>query len=575
MHDLVIRNGRIIDGTGAPAFAGDIAIDGSRITSIGGSAGAGHEEIDAAGMIVTPGFVDIHTHYDAQAMWDPDMTPSSQHGVTSVIMGNCGVGFAPAAPECRDQLVKMMEGVEDIPAAALSEGLQWGWESFGEYLDALETIPRTIDVGTHVPHAAVRNYVMRERGWDKEAADSDIAAMTEIVEQGLRVGALGFSTNRSPYHQDSDGVAIPGTYAGLGELMAFGEAMRRVGHGVFEVAGNPINLLDPVDWHWMREVSIKTGVPVSYELVQPDNAPDEWRELLKMTDDANAAGGKLRAQVAVRSVAMLMNWRLSVHPFFTRASWLEIAQLPWAEQLARLRDPEFKRRLLADPIERPALDAGEISDLMMFGWARQYPVGAIPNYEPGPEDSVAGLAAAQGLDPAEVAYDAMLADNGSGFLYIPLFNYSAGNLDDVREMLQHDATIVSLSDGGAHATTVCDASSPTFTLTHWARDRKQGLGTVPLEQAVKWQTADTADLYQLGDRGRLQPGKLADLNVIDFARLQLDRPFVANDLPAGCPRLMQTAQGYVATIKSGKITFREGRPTGARPGGVIRGPQAA
>jgi N-acyl-D-amino-acid deacylase len=575
MHDIVIRNGSIADGTGRPIFQGDIAIDGDRIVSVGPAAGPGREEFDATNLLVTPGFVDIHTHYDAQAMWDPEMTPSSQHGVTSVIMGNCGVGFAPAAPDRRNQLIEMMEHVEDIPGKALSEGLRWSWESFPEYLDALDGIPRTIDVGTHVPHATVRNYVMGDRGWDAIPSHEDIETMAMIVEEGVRAGAMGFSTNRSPFHQDAQGVAIPGTHAGIGELMAMGEAMRRAGHGVLEVAGNPNNLLDPVDWEWMREVSIKTGVPVSYELIQPENAREEWRELLMRTDEANAAGAKLWAQISVRSVAFLMNWRLAVNPFFTRASWREIAGRPWPEQLAALKNPDFKRRLLNDPIERPALDAGEISDLMLFGWDRQYPVSEDPNYEPGTAESVAGIALAQKRDPAEIAFDAMMADDGNGMLYLPMFNYAGGNLDDVREMLFHPATVVSLSDGGAHATTVCDASLSTFTLTHWARDRRQGDGPVPVELAVKWQTMETADVYGLADRGRLQPGKLADLNIIDFERLRLHKPRLVNDLPGGFPRLVQDATGYVATIKSGTTTFRHGKPTGARPGRLIRGPQPA
>jgi N-acyl-D-amino-acid deacylase len=575
MHDLVIRNGSIADGTGRPLFKGDIAIDGDTIVSVGPVAGPGREEIDATDRLVTPGFVDIHTHYDAQAMWDPDMTPSSQHGVTSVIIGNCGVGFAPAAPERRDQLVSMMEHVEDIPARALNEGLPWNWESFPEYLDALAGIPRTIDIGAHIAHASIRNYVMGDRGWDADATDGDIATMAAIVEEGMHAGALGFSTNRSPFHRDHRGIPIPGTHAGMKELMAFGEAMRRSGrYGVLEVAGNPVKLLDPVDWEWMREVSIQTGVPVSYELVQPQNAREEFRELLALTDQANAAGASLYAQVAVRSVALLMNWELSIHPFFTRASWRAIADKPWSEQLAALKDPAFKRQLLNDPIERPALDSGATTDLMLFGWDRQFPVTQVPNYEPGPAESVAGIARALGKDPQEVAYDAITAEDGRGLIYIPLFNYAGGDLEDVREMLDHPATIVSLSDGGAHATTVCDASSPTFTLTHWARDRRNGSGTVPVERAVRWQTMETADLYGLGDRGRLEAGKLADINVIDFEKLNLQKPYVVNDLPGGCIRLMQDAIGYIATVKSGQVTFRNGKPTGQRPGGVIRGARA-
>lgn len=569
MHDLIIRNGTIVDGTGRSAFRGDVAIDGDRIVRVGGTAGRGLAEIDATGSLVTPGFVDIHTHYDAQVMWDPIMAPSAWHGVTSAIMGNCGVGFAPAAPQRREQLLGIMEGVENIPSAALSEGMKWTWESFPEYLDALEALPRTIDVGTHIPHAALRNYVMGPDCWDVNASQKDIATMAQLVEDGLRAGALGFSANRLPGHKDLQNVSIPGTFAAPGELIAIGAAMQRAGHGVLEVALDPLNLSDPAQWEWMREVSRGHGVPVSYELVQPYGRTDEWRRILELTEAANAEGAHLRAQVANRSIAFFMGWQLAVHPFQTRASWKSIESKPWPEQLRALKDPAFKARLLSDPVQRPLVDNGEITDLFLFGWDKQYPVGERPEYEPSSNDSVAGRARLQGRDAAEFAYDVMLADEGRGLLYIPIFNYSAGNLDAVGEMLQHPATVLSLSDGGAHCLSVCDASLPTFALTHWVRDRKRGC--VPVETAVKWQTSDTAALYGLSDRGRLQPGLLADLNVIDLQRLQLGKPYLTDDLPAHCSRLLQSAVGYVATVKSGVITFREGQPTGARPGGVIRG----
>jgi N-acyl-D-aspartate/D-glutamate deacylase len=573
MHDLTIRNGTIVDGTGGPAFQGDIAIDGNRITSVGPKASKGREEIDARGALVTPGFVDIHTHYDAQAIWDPVMAPSAWHGVTSVVMGNCGVGFAPAAPEHRQQLLGIMEGVENIPSAALAEGMPFTWETFPEYLDALAAIPRTVDVGTHVPHVAVRNYVMGPRGWDVVASSDDIRAMVKIVEEGLRAGALGFSTNRYPGHQDLNGVSIPGTYAAAEELVAFGAGMQRAGHGVFEVALDPLNLSDPAQWAWMREISTRFSLPVSYELVQPFGRSDEWRRLLALTDDANKAGANIRAQVSNRSIAFFLGWQLAIHPFQTRESWKSIEKKPWAEQLKALKDPAFKARLLSEEIKRPFIDFGEITDLFLFGWEKQYLVTESCDYEPGPEASISGVAAARGRDPAEFAYDAMMADEGRGVIYVPLFNYSDGNLDAVAEMLNHRATVLSLSDGGAHCLSVCDASLPTFGLTHWVRDRKRNAGAISVETAVKWQTQDTATLYDLNDRGRLQAGLLADVNVIDFARLQLQKPYVAHDFPAGCARLLQKAVGYVVTVKSGAVTFREGEPTGARPGGVIRGPQ--
>ncbi len=574
MHDLVIRNGTIVDGTGRPSFQGDIAIDGQRIRAVGAVPDRGREEIDARGHLVMPGFVDIHTHYDAQAMWDPVMAPSAWHGVTTAIMGNCGVGFAPAAVEQRTQLLEIMEGVENIPSVALAEGMRWSWESFPEYLDALETVPRTLDLGTHVPHAAVRNYVMGDRGWDITATADDIAAITRIVEEGLRAGALGFSTNRIPGHQDLKGRPIPGTYAAATELFAIGASMQRVGHGVLEVALDPMNACDPAEWAWMREVSTRFGLPISYELMQIFERKDEWRQVLQLTSDANAAGANIRAQVANRGIAFFLGWRLAVHPFQTRASWKQIEGKPWDEQLEALKDPSFKARLLADEVARPAFDMGGLTDIFLSGWDKQYPMGARPNYEPTAADSVQGLAAAKGCDPAEIAYDAMMADEGSGLLYTPLFNYSGGNLDAVAEMLLHPATILGLSDGGAHCMSVCDASLPTFSLTYWARDRARSRKDFPIEQVVKRQTADTAALYGLLDRGRLLPGLLADVNVVDLSRLELGKPYLAADFPAGCSRLLQAASGYAATIKSGAVTFRDGAPTGARPGGVIRGPQS-
>jgi N-acyl-D-amino-acid deacylase len=571
MHDLIIRNGSVVDGTGRPAISADIAIDGERIVIVGKVAGVGREEIDAAGAIVTPGFVDIHTHYDAQATWDPILAPSALHGVTSAVIGNCGVGFAPAAPSKRHQLMEMMEGVEGIPSAALEAGMPWDWESFPEFLDALDRMPRTIDIGTHVPHAAVRNYVMGERQWDKSAGPEDLTAMAAIVEDGVREGALGFSTNLNPGHCDLAGRPIPGTYSQLDEWLAFGEALHRVGYGVFEFAGNPVDLASESDWKMMSEVSRKTGVTMSYTLVQLHSKPHEWRTLLARTDEENKKGASIRAQIALRSIATNLGWRASNHPFSTRPSWIRISDKSWPEQFAALRDPAFKAQLLAESNARPSVDMGERTDIMLTGWDRQYPVESNPNYEPGPDASVQGIADAIHKDPAEVAYDAMMEHDGGGLLYTPLLNYAGGNLEDVRQMLEHPATVVSLSDGGAHVQALCDGASPTFMLTHWARDRKAGSGPVPLVQAIKWQTSDTASLYGLLDRGRLEPNLLADINIIDLSRLKLGMPYLASDLPAGCSRFLQKADGYAATIKSGVVTFRDGEPTGARPGRVIRG----
>ena len=572
MHDLVIRGGTIVDGSGNARFEGDIAIDGERISYVGPSASHGREEVDARGLLVTPGFVDIHTHYDGQATWDPLLAPSSWHGVTTVVMGNCGVGFAPAAPDRHDWLIGLMEGVEDIPGTALAEGIDWAWESFPEYLDALERKPHVVDIGTHVPHGAVRAYVMGERGAKNEpATPADIAAMAKIVEGGLRAGALGFSTSRTMLHRAVDGEVVPGTYANRDELLGIGEGIRRAGHGVFEMASD----LNPCaeEFAWMEALSLQTGMPVTYALLQSPLDDEGWRDQLARTEAAVRAGARVTAQIAIRGTGVLMGWRGTVHPFFTRASWKRIADKPWEQQLAALKDPAFKAQLLADPIERPEIDLGPIVDLVLFGWPMQFELGETPDYEPGPEKSIAALAAAQGRDPAELAYDMLMADEGQGFIYLPLLNYADGHLDHVHELLNHPSTVVSLSDGGAHCGLICDAASPTFMLTHWARGRSRG-ATIPLEQAVKRQTRDTASLYGLDDRGLLAPGFLADVNLIDFDKLSLKRPYVAFDLPAGGRRLLQEAEGYVATVKRGQVTFRNGKHSGALPGQLIRGPQA-
>ena len=572
MHDMVIRGGNIVDGTGRLAFIGDVAIDGGRISSVGPKAAPGREEIDATDMLVTPGFVDIHTHYDGQATWDPVLAPSSWHGVTSLVMGNCGVGFAPAKPDKHEWLIGLMEGVEDIPGTALAEGMTWGWETFPEYLDALEKMPRAVDVATHVPHGAVRAYVMGERGAKNEAATpEDVAAMAQIVEDGLRAGALGFSTSRTVLHRAIDGEVVPGTYADRAELLGIGEGIVRAGHGVFEMASD----LNPCaeEFAWMTDLSVKTGMPVSFALLQSPLDDEGWRDQLARTDAANASGARVTAQVALRGTGVVMNWRTTVHPFVTRASWKAIAELPWADQLAKLADPAFKAQLLADPVERPEIDNG-LADILFYGWAMQFPLGDNPDYEPAREDSIAGRAERLGVAPEALAYDIMMADGGAGFIYLPILNYADGHLDHVRELLHHPATVVSLSDGGAHCGVICDAASPTFMLTHWARGRSRG-ATIPLELAVKRQTADTAAMYGLDDRGKLLPGLLGDVNVIDYPRLRLNKPYIAYDLPAGGKRLLQTAEGYVATIKAGVVTFREGQHTGATPGVLIRGPQAA
>ena len=572
MHDMVIRGGTIVDGTGRPPFIGDVAVDGGRISAVGTVARPGRAEIDATGHLVTPGFVDIHTHYDGQATWDPEMGPSAWHGVTSVVMGNCGVGFAPARPDKHQWLIGLMEGVEDIPGTALAEGMSWDWETFPEYLDALEKLPRTIDIGTHVPHGAVRAYVMGERGANNEApTEHEIARMSQIVEEGLRAGALGFSTSRTVLHKSVDGVLVPGTTATKEELIGIGRAMGRVGHGVFEMASDLRYEWD--EFGWMGALSQETGMPVTYAMLQSIAKEMTWTEQMAATAEWNAKGANIVAQIALRGTGILMAWRGTVHPFLFKPAWAEIAALPWTEQLARLRDPAFKARLLAEDNVFPESDVVELLHAVALGHGLHYAMDGDFDYEPTADRTVAARAAAAGVSGAEMAYDLLMADDGAGFIYFPILNYADGNLDFVKGLLERDDTVISLSDGGAHCGTICDAASPTFLLQHWARDRARG--TIPLEQAIKRQCADTARLYGLDDRGILAPGYLADLNVIDFAALKLGKPWMAFDLPAGGKRLLQKADGYALTIKNGEVTFRNGVPTGARPGTLIRGPQAA
>ena len=570
MHDLVIRGGTVVDGSGRPGFVADVAVDGDRITRIGAIEARGRREIDAAGRIVAPGFVDIHTHYDGQATWDAEMAPSSWHGVTTVVMGNCGVGFAPAKPDRHDWLIALMEGVEDIPGTALAEGLTWDWETFPQYLDALEKLPRSVDVGTHVPHGAVRAYVMGERGAaNEEPTETDIAAMSKIVEEGLRAGALGFSTSRTILHKSVDGELVPGTTATREELIGIGRAMGRVGHGVFEMASDLKR--EWREFEWMGALSRETGLPVTFAALQSIAKELPLDEQLAEMAAENARGANIVAQIALRGNGIVMAWRGTVHPFLFKPAWAEIAALPWAEQLARLRDPAFRARMLGDASVFPASDVVGLLHIVAGGWAMQYEMDADFNYEPTAAESIAARAAAAGVSGDAYAYDLLMAADGTGFIYFPILNYADGNLDFL-EPLQHRAdTVNSLSDGGAHCGTICDAASPTFMLEHWVRDRARG--RITIEQAIKRQCRDTALLYGLADRGLLAPGYLADVNVIDMSTLKLGKPWLAFDLPAGGKRLLQKAEGYDYTIKSGEVTFERGVFTGATPGGVIRGPQ--
>jgi N-acyl-D-aspartate/D-glutamate deacylase len=569
MHDLVIRGGTIVDGSGGPARAGDVAIDGDRVSEVGGRLGPGRRELDAAGLMVAPGWVDIHTHYDGQATWDPYLTPSCWHGVTTLVMGNCGVGFAPAKPDRHAWLIGLMEGVEDIPGTALAEGIRWEWESFPEYLDALGRMRRALDVAAQVPHGAVRAYVMGERGARNEPSTADdIAGMARIVREGVAAGALGFSTSRTMLHRAVDGEPVPGTFAGEDEVLGIGRVLGELGAGVFELASD----LSPEDGEvaWMERLAAETGRPVTFALLQNDIDRTQWRRLLQATERAAARGAPLIAQVSARPTGLLMGLQSTAHPFTAHKTYRALAGLPFDERVRRLRDPAVRRQMLEEQVEFD----NPLTAFVCTAFHKLFQLGDPPDYEPAADRSVAAIAERAGRRPEEVAYDLLLARDGRELLYLPLLNYSDFDFEPIREMLLHPYTVLSLSDGGAHCGLICDAGTPTLLLTHWVRDRSRG-PRLPLEYAVHRQTRHTAALYGLHDRGLLAPGMKADVNLIDLDALALSAPEMAFDLPAGGRRLIQRARGYRMTIKSGAVTFEEGEPTGALPGGLVRGPQAA
>ena len=569
MADLTIRNGLLVDGTGAPARPADVVVDGDRIVGVTepGQGSAGHREIDADGRLVTPGFVDIHTHYDGQATWDPEMTPSGWHGVTTVVMGNCGVGFAPADPARRDWLIQLMEGVEDIPGTALAEGMSWNWESFPEYLDELDSMPRVMDVAAQIPHGAVRGYVMGERGAANEPASAeDIALMSKLVEEGLRAGAVGFTTTRTVLHRAKDGELAAGTTAEVEELLGLGDALGAAGTGVFGVASD---MIDPTpEFEWMIEISRRTGRPVTFGCLQNDVRPEQWRELLDRAADANAAGARIVTQVAGRPACLLFGFESSVHPFITHRAYREIAHLPLAERVAELRTPERREAILSEEVTRSGFGA-----YLLSSFQKLFPLGDPPDYEPAPERSVAAIAAREGRRPEEVTYDLMLGRDGTELLYFPMLGYSHGDFEAMREMLDRDDTVLGLGDGGAHCGILCDASLPTYMLTHWSRDRDRG-ARFALEQVVAMQTSRTAALYGFDDRGVVAPGLRADLNVIDLDGLRRSPPGMVHDLPAGGRRLIQRATGFAATICAGEPVRLDDESTGSRPGRLVRSARA-
>lgn len=567
--DLILRGGKIIDGNGGAPFVGDVAIRDGKIAAIGDVGGDTAREIDARGLAVTPGFVDIHTHYDGQATWDSQLAPSCFHGVTTVVMGNCGVGFAPVAPGQEDFLIGLMEGVEDIPGAALHEGIEWSWQTFPEYLDTLDRLEFSMDVATQVPHGSVRAYVMGQRGADNgPATDDDIEAMAAIVKEGIAAGALGFSTSRTIAHTAITGEPVPGTFAAEDELFGIGRVLGELETGIFEVAGAgaagediaaPAKELD-----WMVRLSKEIRRPVTFAMLQVDAAPDLWRELLERSAAAVEDGAEVFPQVAGRPFGFLIGHQTEVHPFAACPTFSALLGLSFEERVARLFDPETKKQILSE--------ASAETSMLLAQLGRLFPMGDPPNYEPAYEDSIEALASAEDVDPIEFFYDRMLEREGRELFLVPLLNYSGGDAEPIREMMQHPRAALGLGDGGAHCGMICDASIQTFMLTHWVRDRTRG-ERIPLEFAVKRMTRDTAELYGLMDRGTIEVGKKADLNLIDLDALRLEPPKMIHDLPAGGKRFMQRAHGYRATIVSGQVTIDNDEPTGLFPGRLIRGAQ--
>jgi N-acyl-D-aspartate/D-glutamate deacylase len=561
MHDLVIRGADIVDGTGAPAVTGDIAIDGDHVSAVGGTAANAHRELDGDGLIAAPGWVDVHTHYDGQVTWDPEVTPSSWHGVTTVVMGNCGVGFAPVRPGGEAFLIELMEGVEDIPGTALHEGIEWNWESFAEYMDALDTTPRVMDIAAQVPHAAVRAYVLGDRAHD-EATPEEISEMADIVEAALRAGAVGFTTSRTILHRSKHGL-IPGTDVTPDELLAIGDAMGRAGHGVFEIVSDHQGR-EP-ERAWLTELATRSGCTVTYALAQAPYAPDAYKDSLIDAERSAADGLHIVPQVSSRPTGMLFGLQSSLHPFITHPTYRKLSGLSLHERVARLRDPEVRAALLA---EAPATE-NIIATTLMSRWAQIFPLGDPPNYEPAPSTSVAATAERDGRTPEAVVLDWLLERDGKALLFAPLASYVDFDHEAIREMMTHPRTVLGLSDGGAHCGLICDASMPTTLLTHWVRDRSRG-ERLSIEQAVHLQTGRTAKTYGFRDRGTLVPGMRADLNLIDLDGMRLHAPEMVFDLPAGGRRLIQRVEGYKATVVAGRVTYIDGEATGERPGRLVR-----
>ena len=568
MHDIVIRGGTIVDGTGKPAFTGDVAIDGGRIAAVGGKQGPARREIDADGLLVTPGWVDVHTHYDGQAMWDPLLAPSCWHGVTTVLFGNCGVGFAPVRAQHRGALMDLMEGVEEIPNAVLADGLTWEWESFSDFLDALERRPRAIDVAAQIAHLPLRVYVMGERAIRLEPATrEDNVEMRRLTIEALHAGAFGFTTSRTDSHKTPKGDMVPSRNADAEELLTIGSALGAVGTGAFGMNSD----FDDEDYElaWLTKLARETKRPVWFLLTDRYEDPARWRRLIKAVHAARADGLSLTAQIAGRPIGVMMGVGTALNPFTVRRSYRDIERLNLAEQRMRLRDPEMRRKILAEkPAEAEVAKLAQFRQLITTRWDKFFVMGDPPDYEPASEQSVTAIAAREGRTPEEVAYDYITEAEGQ-YLYFPVVNYVVGDHEPVREMLTDSGTLLGLSDGGAHCTSIVDAGLPSFMLTHWVRDRQRG-PRLPLEFMVKRQTSETADFFGLCDRGRLVPGLRADLNLIDFTKLRLHKPELVHDMPAGGRRFVQRVDGYAMTVVGGTPIFERGEATGALPGRLVR-----
>jgi N-acyl-D-amino-acid deacylase len=567
MHDFVIRGGRIIDGTGKAAFSGDVAINGGRIAAVGGKQGPGKREIDADGLMVTPGWVDVHTHYDGQAMWDPLLAPSCWHGVTTVMFGNCGVGFAPVKKEHRGALMDLMEGVEEIPNPVLAAGLNWEWESFPQFMDELERRPRAIDICAQAAHLPTRVYVMGDRAVRREPATADdIAKMRDLTVEALRSGAFGFTTSRTDSHKTPDGDMVPSRDADDHELLGIGQALGITGTGAFGMNSDFDD--EEFELRWIRKQAQSTGRPVWYLLTDRYADPERWKRLIKATHEMRAHGLPVTAQMAGRPIGVMMGIGTALNPFTVRPSYKKLESLPIEEQRRRLRDPEVRREILADvPSDAEIEKLAQFRQVVAKKFDKFFTMGNPPDYEPGPEKSVAMIAQREGRTPEEVAYDYMLEDGQ--YLYFPVVNYVTGDHEPIYQMLNDPACLLGLSDGGAHCTSIVDSGVPTFMLTHWSRDRSRG-PKLPVEMLIKRQTSETADFFGLSDRGRLTPGLRADINIIDYDKLQVQKPELVHDMPANGRRFVQKVDGYETTFVAGTQIFERGTHTGALPGKLVR-----